>query len=77
MENDIKVEATIHNLKPEAVRREQKQELFECIRHFMKYLSFENISEEFKAPDEALLVREAIVSLYEKHYEGGKNDERE
>jgi hypothetical protein len=75
MENDIKVEATIHNLKPEAVKREQKQELFECIRHFMKYLSFENISEEFKAPEAALLVREAIVSLYEHHYEKNANEE--
>jgi hypothetical protein len=77
MTDDISIEAKINNMNPETIRREQKQELFECIRHFMKYMSYENLSDEFKLPEEAITVREAIISLYENQFEKSDHDKPE
>lgn len=74
MKGNIKVEAQINNLDPQKVRDEQRQELFECIRHFMKYMAFQNINEAFTVPEMANIIRDDMIKLYEMHYERSDND---
>ena len=63
------LETVVKRMDQEKVKREQKQELFESIRHFLKYLAYENMSKEFACPDMAENVKEAMCSLFEEHYE--------
>jgi len=72
MPSTISIEAQFNDLDPQKVHDEQKQELFESIRHFMKYMAFQNISEDFAVPEIAQDTRDHLIGLYEHHFEGRK-----
>ena len=52
----------------DALKREQQQELFECIRHFSKYRAFSALNSALAIPGEADIVQENLHKLYEEHY---------
>lgn len=52
----------------DALKREQQQELFECIRHFSKYRAFSAFNPELAMPKNADTAQEALHKLYEEHY---------
>ena len=77
MTDTISIEARINDLDPRKVRHEQKQELFECIRHFLKYKAFQNISGDFAPPEEANTICDALIALFESQYESSPDDKPE
>lgn len=74
MENQTTIADTVKNLEPGKLRIEQKQELFEAIRHYLKYQAFAKISDECALPESAHTVVEGLIDLFETHYEGKKHD---
>ena len=54
------------------IQNEQKQELFEAIRHFNKYRAFGNIEGGLPVPALADEINESVIRLYEHVYEIGK-----
>lgn len=53
------------------LQNEQKQELFEAIRHFNKYRAFGNLEGCLPIPELADKIIEDIIKLYEHVYEIG------
>lgn len=77
MENKTTIADTVKNLEPGKLRIEQKQELFEAIRHYLKYQAFAKISDECILPNAAHIVMESLIDLFETHYEGKNHDKPE
>jgi hypothetical protein len=61
-------------ITPEKLQSEQKQELFEVIRHYMKYLAFGRLNGACQVPEEAHAAMENLIRVYEIHFEV-KNDQ--
>lgn len=74
MENKTTIADTVKSLQPGTLKVEQKQELFEAIRHYLKYQAFAKISDECVLPDAAHTVVEGLIDLFETHYEGKNHD---
>ena len=77
MDNNISIESKFNNLDTSKVKHEQKQELFECIRHFMKYMAFQQISDSFPVPDIANIIRDDLIKLFEFQYESSPDEKPE
>lgn len=57
----------------EYMKNEQRQELFEAIRHFSKYKALKTLDESLSIPAAADGIHNSMMALYEEHYE--KTDE--
>jgi hypothetical protein len=74
--NDLKevkaIEYMVESVGLEKLKVEQKQELFECIRHFTKYKAFSMLDSSLAVAGEADAVQASLIKLYEEHYESPK-----
>lgn len=53
----------------DAIKREQQQELFECIRHFSKYKGMGMLNPALAMPESGKEVEEGLTKLYEDVFE--------
>lgn len=53
----------------EEIKREQQQELFESIRHFMKYKTMGMLNTALAMPESGKEVEEGLTKLYEEVFE--------
>jgi hypothetical protein len=67
--NDTIQEAA-DKIVPEKLLAEQKQELFEAIRHFSKYQAFARLSDVCKTPASCDMVFDKLIGLFSEHFEG-------
>lgn len=61
------LESALSNI--ENLKLDQKQELFEAIRHLTKYRGYALVSNELKVPDMAHKLQDKLKILYEEQYE--------
>jgi hypothetical protein len=59
-------------MEVETMQREQRQELFESIRHFSKYKAIGKLDDALRVPDITEEINNSIIKLFEEHF--GKED---
>lgn len=72
MTDQVKISDLIDSVGIDKLAQEQKQELFECIRHFNKYKAYSQFNSAFAVPGEADAAIQSLIKLYELHYESSK-----
>lgn len=56
----------------DSLKNEQRQELFEAIRHFTKYKTMGFLNPALTMPKSGEIAEEALIKLYEEVYESPK-----